>query len=76
MSYDKVTETLNVLNLSWSDVDKILLSEDSYQEFRERAPFSPSDYETTDMPAVRRTEAEERIVLVTKAGQKEVISLE
>lgn len=75
MSYDKVIEKIQENNLSWGDIDRILLNPDTYDEFRARASFDPSNYATTDNPAVRETTDEEQIVYVAENGMQVTINL-
>lgn len=75
MSYQKVADAIQEHNLSWSDIDRILLKEDTYEDFIERASFDPSNYSTDDTPAVRRTPGTEKIVYVNDKGIQLTIEL-
>jgi len=66
--YDAVVNTLIEENLAWDDVAQIRLNDETFDEFLNRASFSPSDYKTTNKPAVRRTNDEEKIVYVNEDG--------
>lgn len=76
MTYDKVITALHENNLSWNDVDRILLNEDTYDEFQERASNkAKANYATTDAPAVRPTSGTEKIVYVDQHGYLQEIEL-
>jgi hypothetical protein len=66
--YDEITETINEHGVSWSDVDRVILTEERYDEFIESAPFQPSNYATDDNPAVRRSNDTERVVYISDRG--------
>lgn len=70
MSYERVIDAIHENNLRWREVDQILLNEETYQDFRERASFTgeTSDHFTKDAPAVRLTEGAEKIVWVADNG--------
>lgn len=68
MSYDRVIDAIQENGLRWNDVDRILLNEETYDEFRDRASFETSDHLTEDAPAVRVTEGAEKIVWVADNG--------
>lgn len=71
--YQHVIDTLREHDLSWKDIDRIELHENTYQEFTDRASFHTSNYATSDAPAVRTTAKDEQIVYTDSAG--EIISL-
>lgn len=73
--YTRVIEKLNEHGLRWNDVDRILLNPDTYQDFKERASFTTSTYETNNAPAVRETTGQEAIVYVSNNGIEVTIEL-
>lgn len=75
MSYQRVVDKIQENDLSWNDIDRILLNPDTYEEFRQRASFDPSNYATTDKPAVRETTDEEQIIYVAENGMQVTINL-
>lgn len=74
MSYDRVVDAINEHDLSWNDIDRILLNEQAYNEFCERNARS-SNYATTDVPAVRETTGQEKIVYIGPDGRLNEILL-
>lgn len=75
MSYSRVIEVINENGLSWREIDRIELRDDAYDEFKQRASFDPSNYSTTDKPAVRKTSGEERVIYVNKDGHEVTLTL-
>jgi hypothetical protein len=75
MSYDRVVDKIQENNLSWSEIDRILLNEDTYEEMQKRASFDIADHYTSDRPAVRETDGQEKIVYVSKTGIEVTIEL-
>lgn len=74
--YQRVIDKLQQNNLSWTDVDQILLHEDTYEEFQKRASDkTQANYATSDAPAVRPTKKDEKIVYVNKQGIEVTIKL-
>lgn len=73
--YQRVIDKLQENNLSWKEVDRILLNEDTYDEFQERSSFDMSNYATSDAPAVRVTKGQEKIVHVAPNGMEVTIEL-
>lgn len=74
MSYQTVIDALQEHNLSWSDVDRIHLTEDEHEEFRERASFKTANHSTTNRPAVRVAQ-ESALFYVDRAGEMHEIEL-
>lgn len=68
---DKIQEN----NLSFNEIDRILLNPDSYEEMQERASFNVADHYTSDAPAVRETSGQEKIVYVSSNGIEVTIEL-
>lgn len=66
--YQNIIDTIQEHNLSWSDIDRIELSPETYEEFEERASFDTSNYATNEMPAVRKTVKQEKLVYVSAGG--------
>jgi hypothetical protein len=75
MGYQKVIDKIQENNLSWNDIDRIELHEDTYEDFADRASFDTSDHFTQDAPAVRVTKKEEKIVYVSDNGMQVTINL-
>jgi hypothetical protein len=75
MSYQKVIDKIQENDLSWDEIDRILLNPETYEEFRERASFDTSNYSTTDKPAVRETTKQEQIIYVAENGMEVTINL-
>jgi len=75
MTYSRVIDALQEHELSWGDIDRIELNEETYNEFRERSSKPRSNYSTTDAPAVRETHGVEQIVYTNNAGVLETIEL-
>lgn len=73
--YDRVIDAIQENDLSWSEIDRILLNPDTYQEMQERASFDIADHYTSDRPAVRETDGQEKIVYVSKSGVEMTIEL-
>lgn len=68
MSYDKVRQAIQDNDLSWTEIDRILLNPDTYEELRQTASFELSDHATSNAPAVRETDGQEKIVYVSRNG--------
>lgn len=66
--YQNVIDTIQQHNLSWNEIDRILLNPDTYEQFKQRASFDSSNYATNDKPAVRETTGQEKIVYVSEGG--------
>lgn len=75
MSYSRVIDALQAHELSWSDIDRIELNEETYAEFRERSSKPQANHSTTDAPAVRETRGVEQIVYTNDEGFLEKIEL-
>jgi hypothetical protein len=75
MSYDDVIEAIQEHNLDWSDIDRIHVDVETYDEFHERASFNPSNYATIRKPAVRVTRKEQKIIYVDSRGLEREIGL-
>lgn len=75
MSYQRVIDALELHGLSWTDVDRIELREEAYDEFCDRASFDVSNYATDYRPAVRVTKRDERLVYVEEDGTEVVVNL-
>lgn len=73
--YDNVVDTLDENSLSWNDVDRILLHEDNYFTFHGQSHFDASNHSTTDVPAVRQTTRQEKIVHIDNDGRLKEIEL-
>lgn len=67
MSYSDVTDVLEQKGISWNDIDRIFLNEDAYDEFHEMDVES-SNYSTNNVPAVRHTTGQEKIVYIDNKG--------
>lgn len=74
MSYSKVTDAIDEHNLSWNEIDRIILNEPAYEEFQDMDATS-ANYATTDKPAVRRTTGQEKIVYIDSNGYLQEIEL-
>jgi len=74
MSYSKVKKAIQDHDLDWNEIDRILLNEEAYEEFHETNAES-SNYATTDAPAVRHTEGQEKIVYIDNKGYLQEIKL-
>ena len=72
--YDAVISTFRELGLSWTDLDRIELHDETYADFSERSNF-PSG-RSTDGPAVRVTNGPEQIVYVDANGELVEVSIE
>ena len=72
--YKKVRDAINEHNLSWNEIDRILLNEEAYEEFHESGASS-SNYATNDEPAVRHTSGQEKIVYIDSKGYLSEIEL-
>lgn len=68
MGYSKVRDAIQENDLSWSEIDRILLNPDSYEELQEKASFDVTDHYTRNEPAVRETEGQEKIIYVSETG--------
>jgi len=66
--YQNVIDTIQKHNLSWNEIDRILLNPDTYEQFKQRSSFDSSNYATNDKPAVRETTGQEKIVYVSEGG--------
>lgn len=77
MSHERILETLSEEELSWTEVDRILVNEETYSDFHANAPadLRSSDHFTDDAPAMRVTEGDEKIVYVDKHGEKVSVNL-
>jgi hypothetical protein len=75
MGYNKVRDAIQDNNLSWKEIDRILLNPDSYEELQNRASFDVSDHYTSGAPAVRETDGQEKIVYVSKSGVEMTIEV-
>lgn len=74
-AYQKVIDKIQENNLSWNEIDRILLNPDTYEEFKSRASFETSNYSTDDKPAVRETDGQECIKYVSENGMMVTIEL-
>lgn len=74
-SYQNVIDKIRQNNLSWDEIDRILLNSDNYEEMQDRASFQTSNYATNDAPAVRKTGGDEKIVFVAANGAEVTIEL-
>ena len=74
MSYSKVTDAIQEHGLDWNEIDRILLNEEAYEEFHETNAES-SNYATSDVPAVRHTTGQEKIVYIDSKGYLSEIEL-
>jgi hypothetical protein len=74
-NYQKVIDALQQHDLSWSELDRLELHSDTYEDFQERSSFPTSNYATNDSPAVRETKQEEKIVYVSEGGSLVTIEL-
>jgi hypothetical protein len=75
MSYQNVVDKIQENNLSWNDIDRILLNPDTYKEFQERASFDTTDHYTGNAPAVRETDGKEQIIYVSPNGMEVTINI-
>lgn len=77
-SWRDVLNTLQRHDLSFSDVDTIEVSQETYDDWQERmsTTSSVSNHETIEGPAVRVTQKQERIVYVNEYGEREVYKIE
>lgn len=76
MGYEEVHDKMAENDLSWDEIDRILLNEEKYEEFQSRSSSNrQANYETNDAPAVRRTEKREMIVYVNEYGYTVQIEL-
>lgn len=66
--YKDVLDAMQEHDLSWDEIDRILLNPDTYDEMQERASFDIADHHTNDGTAVRETDGEEKIVYVSQTG--------
>lgn len=66
-SYDSVISTLRDIDLSWSDLERVELHEETYTEFTERANFPTGNFSVG--PVVRRTNGTEKIIYIDDAGE-------
>ena len=73
--YQRVVDKIQENNLSWNEIDRILLNPDTYEQFKERASFDTSNYATSDKPAVRETQGQECIKYVSEGGMMVTIEL-
>ena len=74
-NYQNVIDKIQENNLSWTDIDRILLNPETFQEFEERASFDVSDHYTSNAPAIRETDGEEQIIYVSKGGMEVTINV-
>lgn len=75
MGYQKLQDAIQDNNLSWSEIDRILLNPENYQELQDSASFDLADYATSDAPAVRETTGQEQIIYVAGNGMQVTIEL-
>jgi hypothetical protein len=73
--YDDVLNTIQQNGLSWNEIDRILLNPDTYAEMQSRASFDIADHYTSNNPAVRETDGEEKLVYVSKTGVELEVSI-
>lgn len=76
MSYERVLEAMVEHDLEWDQIDQIHLSPETYEEFqnRDNRPTS-SSWETSNVPAIRETLKEEKIVYVAPNGIEVTVPL-
>lgn len=75
-SYSRVNELCANVGIAPTDLDRILVSQETYDEWQEKMPSTEgetllenaSDYETVAGPAVRVTSGQEKIVYVDDGG--------
>lgn len=75
MTYTKLREAIQENNLSWSEIDRILLNPENYREVQKNASFELSNYATNNSPAVRQTDGQEKLVYVAENGIEVTIIL-
>lgn len=76
MSYDRVLDALDEHGLDFTEVDRILLNEDAYDNFLGRVSGARISNRTTmEAPAVRLTEGQEKLVYVDDDGYPVEIEL-
>jgi hypothetical protein len=75
--YQRVLDALEEHDLSWRDVDRICLNEDTHMEFYERSggDMPSSNYSTSDAPAIRVTNGAEKVVWVDENGIQQEVKL-
>lgn len=75
MSYQKVIDAIAENNLAWTEVDRILLNSDTFEELQERSSFDVSDHYTSDAPAVREVDGQEKLIYVSETGIEVTVEL-
>lgn len=73
--YQDVVDKIQENNLSWSDIDRILLNPETYEELQNRASFDAADHYTSNRPAVRETGGEEEIIYVAENGMEVTVKI-
>lgn len=74
-NYQRVIDEIQRRNISWDEIDRIILNPDTYEEFQSRSSFDTSNYATTNAPAIRETKGQEKIVYVAKNGMEVTVEL-
>lgn len=78
--YTDVLATAHDHGVNVSDIDTILVNEETYEQFRSKVEAESSvevaDYSTAATPAIRKTTGPERIVYVTESGEKREVEIE
>lgn len=75
MSYQKVIDAMNAHDLSWRQIDRIHLQQETYDDFHDRWSQETANYKTDDTAAVRLTTGDEAIYHVTPDGRMNEIKL-
>ena len=70
MGYKKLQDAIQDNNLSWSEIDRILLNPENYKKLQESASFDLANYKTNNSPAIRETTGQEKIIYVSASGIK------
>jgi hypothetical protein len=75
MAYDKLRDTIQQNNLSWTEIDRILLNPEHYEQLQDSASFDVSDHYTSDAPAVREVDGQEKLIYVSETGIEVTVEL-
>lgn len=79
MEFHDIVAACREAGIEPQDLDRVLLSRESYEELREKPPetqtMNTSDHKTLDGPSIRVTDGDERLVYVNEKGYEVVIEL-
>lgn len=78
-TYSDIVQVCNEENLSIADLDRVIITAETMENFRENIPAETvefGDYETVRGPAIRETDGQEKVVYVDEDGHEQEVLLD